>query len=146
MPENKQLLKFIWALLGLCFSMSAVAAQTVFVTDLSVIPLGSVGLAAVIGGLGGLGSTLSKISNKRLEVDNLWLVILIDTAIGIIVGLAAFFAAAASHQEPFPAALAIFGTGWAGAFGLKRIFPVGISEVQTRATDPTAPVAVDPPQ
>jgi hypothetical protein len=111
MPDSKQILKFAWLLLAMCFSMSAVAAQTVFVTDLSVIPLGSAGLAVVIGAIGGLGSTLSKIASPRVGVNSLWLVIFVDIAIGMIVGFAAFLAAAASHQEPLTAACAIFGAG-----------------------------------
>ena len=136
MPDSKQLLKICWVLLALCFSMSAIAAQTVFVTDLSVIPLGAVAVAVVIAIVGGMGSTLAKISSRRTQIENLWLVVLADTASSIVGGLAAFFAAAAAEQRPFPAALAILIAGLTGAIGLRKYFPVGISDVGTRAGEP----------
>lgn len=136
MPDAKQLLKFCWLLLALCFSMSAVAAQTVFVTDLSVIPLSAVALAVMIAAVGGMGSTLAKISSTRVRVENLWLVIISDMASSIIGGLIAFFVAAAAERPPFQAAAAILIAGLTGAIGLKKYFPVGITEVDRRQDPP----------
>lgn len=138
MPDTKQLLKLSWLLLAMCFSMSAVAAQTVFVTDLSVIPLGTVALAVVISIVGGLASTLAKISSPRIKVENLWLVVMSDMASSIVGGLIAFFVAAAAERPPFQAAVAILVAGLTGAIGLKKYFPVGISEIGTRAGEPGA--------
>lgn len=141
MPDSKQLLKLSWLLLALCFSMSAVAAQTVFVTDLSVIPLGTVGLAVLIAAVGGMGSTLAKIASTRIKIENLWLVVVADISISIVGGLMAFFGAAAAGRPPFEAALAILAAGLSGAFGLKKFLPIGITEVDRRAapTEPTNP-------
>ncbi|MDQ2821769.1 MAG: hypothetical protein M3Y65_15480 [Pseudomonadota bacterium] len=141
MPDSKQLLKLSWLLLAMCFSMSAVAAQTVFVTDLSVIPLGAVALAVLIAAVGGLASTLAKISSPRIQVENLWLVVMSDMAYSIVGGLIAFFIAAAADRPPFQAASAILIAGLTGAIGLKKYFPVGTSEVGTRAGEPGA---IDP--
>ena len=112
--------------------MSAVAAQTVFVTDLSVIPLGAVGLAVVIAAIGGLGSTLAKISTTRIKVENFWLMVIADMSISIVAGLIAFFVAAAAERPPFQAAAAILIAGLSGAIGLKKYLPAGISEVERR--------------
>lgn len=138
MPDNKQLLRFSWMLLAMCFSMSAFAAQAVFVTDLSVIPLGTVALAVVISIVGGMASTLAKISSPRIKVENLWLVVMSDMVSSIVGGLIAFFIAAAAERPPFQAAVAILVAGLTGAIGLKKYFPFGISEVGTRAGEPGA--------
>jgi hypothetical protein len=80
-----------------------------------------------------MGSTLAKISSTRFKIENMWLVVVADTASSIVGGLAAFFAAAAAQQPPFTAALAILVAGLTGAIGLKKYFPAGISEVERRA-------------
>lgn len=120
----------------MCFSMSAFAAQTVFVTDLSVIPLSAVALAVLISSVGGLCSTLAKISSTRVKVENLWLVVISDVSSSIVGGLIAFFVAAAAERPPFQAAAAILIAGLTGAIGLKKYFPVGISEIERRANPP----------
>jgi hypothetical protein len=129
MPDSKQLLKFCWTLLALCFSMSAVAAQTVFVTDLSVIPLKAVGVAVVIAVVGGIGSTLAKISSPKVKIDNLMVVVMSDMALSLVAGLGAFFACAAWEIPPFKAALAILFAGFGNARVLASAMNLGISQM-----------------
>ena len=61
-----------------------------------------------------------------------------DMASSIVGGLIAFFGAAAADRPPFQAAVAILVAGLTGAIGPKKYFPVGISEVGTRAGEPGA--------
>lgn len=133
MLDCKQLIKFCWMLLALCFSMSAAAAQATFVTDLSVIPLGAVMAAVGIAVTGGAGATLAKISSTRVKIDNLWIVVLSDMALSLVAGLAAFFACAAAEITPFKAALAILIAGYGNARVLERILSAGISQIDRRA-------------
>lgn len=129
MPDSKQLLKFCWALLFLCFSTSALAAQTVFVTDLSVIPLKAVALAVVIAVVGGIGSTLAKISSPKVKIDNMRLVVMSDMALSLVAGLGAYFACAAYEVPPFKAALAILFAGFGNARVLASAMGIGISHM-----------------
>jgi hypothetical protein len=139
MPDSKQLLKFCWLLLALSFSMSAAAAQSTFVTDLSVIPLGAVLVAVGISITGGAGATLAKISSTKVKIDNLWVVVLSDMVLSLVAGLAAFFACAAWEIAPFKAALAILIAGYGNARVLERILSAGISQISQRTgtTEPT---------
>lgn len=132
MPDSKQLVKFCWLLLALSFSMSATAAQTVFVTDLSVIPLGAALVAIGIAITGGAGATLAKISSTKVKIENLWVVVMSDMLLSLIAGLAAFFACAAWEIGPFKAALAILISGYGNARVLERILSAGISQISQR--------------
>ncbi len=119
-------------LLALSFSMSAMAAQATFVTDLSLIPLGAVMAAVGIAITGGAGATLAKISSTRVKIENLWIVVLSDMALSLVAGLAAFFACAAWEITPFKAALAILIAGYGNARVLERILSAGISQIDRR--------------
>ena len=132
MPDSKQLLKLCWVLLALSFSMSAMAAQATFVTDLSLIPLGAVMAAVGIAITGGAGATLAKISSTRVKIENLWIVVVSDMALSLVAGLAAFFACAAWEITPFKAALAILIAGYGNARVLERILSAGISQIDRR--------------
>jgi hypothetical protein len=138
MPDSKQLVSFCWLVLALCFSMSATAAQTVFVTDLSVIPVGAAMVAVGIALTGGLAATLAKISNPAVKTPNIWLTVLADTTLSLVAGLAAFFACAAYGLDPFKAALAILISGFAPARILEKFISAGISQISQRTgtTDP----------
>jgi hypothetical protein len=129
MPDSKQLLKFCWVALALCFSMSAVAAQTVFVTDLSVIPWKASGIAVVIAVVAGMGSTLAKIANSKVKIDNMRIVVLSDTMLSLIAGLGAFFACSAYEVPPFKTALAILFCGFGNARVLASVLKLGISQI-----------------
>lgn len=139
MPDSKQLLKFCWLLLALSFSMSAAAAQVVFVTDLTIIPLRAALVAAGIAIIGGLAATLSKISNPEIKTPHIWLTVLADTSLSLVAGLAAFLACAAWGLDPFKAALAILISGFAPARILEKFISAGISQISQRAgtSDPT---------
>lgn len=129
MPDSTQLIKFCWMLLGLCWTVSAAAAQATFVTDLSVIPLGAVVAAVGIAVTGGAAATLSKISSPNVKIEKLALVVISDTAISLVAGLATFFACAYGKIDPFAAALAILISGWGGARVLDRYLGAGISQI-----------------
>jgi hypothetical protein len=129
MPDSKQLLKFCWAALALCCSMSAVAAQTVFVTDLSVIPYKSVAIAAVIAVVAGMGSTLAKIASRKVKIDNMTIVVISDTLLSLIAGLAAFCACAAYEVPPFKTFLAILFAGFGNARVIASAMNLGISQM-----------------
>lgn len=139
MLDSKQLVKFCWMLLALCFSVSAAAAQATFVTDLSVIPLGAVMAAVGIAVTGGAAATLAKISSTRVKIDNLWLVVLSDTAISLVAGLAAFFSCASLRADPFNAALAILIAGYGGARVLDRYLGAGITQIDRRGGNSEGP-------
>jgi hypothetical protein len=129
MPDIQRLLKFCWVALALCFSMSAMAAQTVFVTDLSVIPLEAVVIAMVIAVVAGMGSTLAKIANPAVKIDNMVVVVMADTVLSLVAGLAAFFGCAAYEVPPFKAALAILIAGFGNARVLASMLRLGISQI-----------------
>lgn len=139
MLDSKQLVKFCWMVLALCFSMSATAAQSTFATDLSIIPLGAVLVAIGIAVTGGAGATLAKISSTKVKIENLWIVVLSDMVLSLVAGLAAFFACAAWEITPFKAALAILISGYGNARVLERILSAGISQISQRTgtSEPT---------
>lgn len=139
MPDSKQLLKFCWLLLALSFSMSAAAAQVVFVTDLTIIPLRAALVAAGIAIIGGLAATLAKISNPDTKTPHIWLTVLADTSLSLVAGLAAFLACASFGINPFQAALAILISGFAPARILEKFISAAISQISQRTgnTEPT---------
>lgn len=139
MPDSKQLVKFCWLLLALSFSMSAAAAQTVFVTDLSVIPLGATLVAAGIAVIGGLAATLAKISSPDVKTPHIWLTVLADIFLSLVAGLAAFFVSAAWGVGPFMAAFGILISGFAPGRMLGKFIETAISQISQRpgTSEPT---------
>lgn len=139
MLDSKQLLKFCWLLLALSFSMSAAAAQVVFVTDLTIIPLRAALVAAGIAIIGGLAATLAKISNPEIKTPHIWLTMLADTFLSLVAGLAAFLGCASFGVNPFQAALAILIAGFAPARILEKFISSAITQIGQRAgnTEPT---------
>lgn len=112
MPDSKQLVKFCWLVLALCFSMSAAAAQVTFVTDLSIIPLRAALVAIGIASTDSAAAPLAKISSTKVKTENLWVVVLSDMMLSLVAGLAAFLNCAAYKITPFKAALAILIAGY----------------------------------
>lgn len=129
MRDGMQLKKICWAWITAMWSASAAAAQVVFVTDLSAIPLAAVAVAIVIALLGGSASTLAKIASPKLEIRNMWLTVLADMVASMAAGLGAFFLIAWLEKPPLLAAVCILVAGYGGSRVLDLFLAAGTSQL-----------------
>ncbi len=136
MRDGMQLKRICWAWLTAMWSASAAAAQAVFVTDLSAIPLAAVAVAIVIALLGGSAATLAKIASPKLEIHNMWLVVLADMVSSLVAGLAMFFLIAWREGPPLLAAVCILVAGYGGSRVLELFLAAGTSQLNRYAGKP----------
>lgn len=86
-----QLIQLCWTVLGLTWMTAAYAAEITFHTEILKLPPAALWLTAVLALVGGLASTLRKLSDPNTVVKSVPLEIAKDLMASLVAGLLSFF-------------------------------------------------------
>jgi hypothetical protein len=107
----------IWA-----YTAQAYAVEVPFSDGVSRIPLKALGYVALLSMLGGLASTLQKISNPKSKFKNLLLEVVKDLVVSLVAGVVAFALAEQAGMSAMLEAAIITLSGWAGSNYLDKAY------------------------
>lgn len=93
MAKSVQLKQVLWAYILFCWVSIVYASEMSFSEGIESIPFKAIGYVAVLSVLGGMASTLPKIINPAVTIQNLPLEILKDVVCSCFAGVVIFFIA-----------------------------------------------------
>ncbi len=122
MRDYLQLKRVVWGQLFALWSVSALAAQETFASDITSIPLGAIAVAMGLAFIGGLAFTTQKIAKPSADIANVPLEILKDVINSLVAGLVAFFVGSWAGWPIFGQAVIITVAGYGGSRFLESVF------------------------
>ncbi|MGO4302282.1 phage holin family protein [Cupriavidus sp. RAF12] len=86
-----QLIQLCWTVLGLAWVTAAYAAEITFHTEILKLPPAALWLTTILALVGGLASTLRKLSDPNVVVKSVPLEVAKDLMASLVAGLLSFF-------------------------------------------------------